>query len=285
LKTHEIVARRGNPIILEGINSRMAHAKQILDEAYDAFGAPPAHGITEARIAEEDEKIALAATIFAPSALVETALAETPLESRFLRSSYGVDTSRRRPSRTRPVPKGENDPVVYMFCGYACVRKGIHHLLDIWPQMPRNAYLKLVGQIEPVIAERYANVLASDRVETTGFTSDPALHYAEADIFVLPSLEEGDPLVSYEAAFFGLPSVTSHIGGGRLGEEHPDIRSLVEPADSDAFEAALVALHVDAERRVETGRASAEVARAYDWMRVGAKRLQMLERFLPDIPA
>ena len=67
LALHAAVQARGIPIVLEGINTRMAHAKRLLDQAYDAFGAPPAHGITEARIAEEEAKLALAAAIFAPS--------------------------------------------------------------------------------------------------------------------------------------------------------------------------------------------------------------------------
>ena len=101
LRTHEIVAKRGNPIVLEGINSRMGLAKEILDAANDAFGAAPTHGITEARIAEEHDKIALASTMFAPSAGVEEGLVGTKLEDVFLKSSYGVDTSQSQRARSR----------------------------------------------------------------------------------------------------------------------------------------------------------------------------------------
>lgn len=275
------LARNGFTIVLEGINTRMAHAKPLLDAAYDAFAAPPGHGITEARIAEEEEKLALADAIFAPSPQVEAALAGSPLENRYLRSSYGVDTSERHPSPVRS--DRPQDRVTYLFCGYACVRKGVHHLLELWPRMPANARLKLVGRIEPVIAERFRDLLASDRVETVGFTRDVGPHYASADVFVFPSLEEGDPLVCYEAALHGLPAVTSPAGAGRMGAER-GTATIVNPTDTDAFEAALMLLHSDPERRRAEGAAAARIVKDYDWNEVGAARIDLL-RTLTERPA
>jgi glycosyltransferase involved in cell wall biosynthesis len=276
LATHEEVARRGSPIILEGINSRMKRAKELLDEAYERFGAPPGHGITDARIAEEEAKIAVATSIFAPNALVEESLAGTRLEGRFLRSSYGTDTRSPRPARVRPRPAGPDDKVKFIFCGTACVRKGIHHLLDIWPRLPRNAVLQIVGGMEEVISRRYAGLLASDRVEVVGFTANVDHYYSEADVFVFPSLEEGGPQVTYEAAFHGLPAVTSRVGGGRIVEDH-DWAHVIDPTDGDAFEAALVTLLVDPERRHHEGLRASRIARHYDWMEVGTRRLAQVQ--------
>lgn len=276
---HEKVACRGNPIILEGINSRMAQAKEILDAAYDAFGTPPNHNITDARIAEEDAKISLATTIFAPNTLVERGLIGTRLEGCFLRSSYGVDTKQHCPGRTRPRPTSPIEPVVFMFCGFACVRKGIHHLLDIWPRLPGNAILRIVGKIEPVIQTRYAALLSSDRVEIIGFTHDVAQHYVNADVFVFTSLEEGGPQVCYEAAHFGLPGIYSAVGGGRIAENH-NCGLVVDPADSDALEAALLALLTDPELRHTIGQAAHLAAKYYDWMEVGSRRSRQIAALL-----
>ena len=274
LRTHETVARRGNPIVLEGINTRMQAAKAVLDAAYDAFGAPPGHGITEARIAEEEAKLALAATIFAPSPAVEQALAGSPLEGRFLGSSYGVDTS------TMPPPRSPGERVTFLFCGYVCVRKGAHHLLDAWARMPDDARLRLVGRIEPVIAERYAGLLASDRVEAVGFTRDVASHYRASDVFVFPSLEEGDPLVTYEAALHGLPIVTSAPGAGRIGAER-NCAIVVEPSDGEALLEALMGLYRSAELRAEWGGRGRAAVPDYDWNRVGAARAAQFAGIAP----
>ena len=43
--------------------------------------------------------------------------------------------------------------------------------------------------------------------------------YLAANVFVLPSLEEGDPIVAYEAAAYALPVMASPVGAGRIGAE------------------------------------------------------------------
>jgi len=275
LATHEAVARAGVPIVLEGINTRMAHAKPILDAAYDDFGAPPSHGITDQRIAEEEAKIALATTIFAPSPNVEHALKGSALEGRFLASSYGVNCGR----RTTGVDRSGRDPdapVTFLFVGYACIRKGIHHLLDIWPTLPAKARLRIVGRIEPLIAERYADLLASDRVDTVGFTRDVDPYYATSDVFVFPSLEEGDPLVTYEAALQGLAIIASPPGAGRIGAQGDGMR-LVAPNTPEALKQALLELYHDADLRQALGERAQARVKAFDWSLVGAERVKTLE--------
>ena len=97
-------------------------------------------------------------------------------------------------------------------------------------------------------------------------------------MFVFPSLEEGDPLVSYEAAFHGLPAVSSAVGAGRIGVDHGTAR-IVDPADGEAFLAALMALHADPELRRHEGAHAAQTVALYDWKAVGAARLAALGRF------
>ena len=126
LDMHRALHELGIPIVLEGINTRMLTAKQILDTAYADMGLPPSHGITEERIAEEEAKYDLATAIFAPNAEVEHALAGTPLETGILPTSYGVHLRHASPPRTYR----EGEDMVFMFCGYASVRKGIHFILD-----------------------------------------------------------------------------------------------------------------------------------------------------------
>jgi glycosyltransferase involved in cell wall biosynthesis len=271
LETHRILHAAGVPIVLEGINTRMAAAKAVLDAAYDAFGAPPGHSITQARIDEEDEKYALATTIFAPSPGVERALAGTALADRFLPSSYGVDTTM-APPRASSEKRGT---IEFLFCGYACIRKGVHHILDIWPKMPTTARLRLVGAIEPVVAERYRDLLGGERVETLGFVKGPWQAYAEADVFVFPSLEEGDALVTYEAALHGLPIVATPAGAGRIGAE-TGCALTVPPGDPEALLETLLALHDDPGHRAAAGAASREAVGRYDWNAVGARRARML---------
>lgn len=276
LETHQILHARGIPIVLEGINTRMSSAKRILDDAYAAFDVQPAHSITEARIAEEEAKFQLASAIFAPSQAVEAALKDSPIMHGIFASSYGVDTSRGSSERDY---RSTGRPLTFMFCGYAGVRKGIHHLLNAWQHVPSPHRLRIVGRIEPLIAERYRDILASDRVELAGFVKNVHAQFAKADVFIMPSLEEGDPLVTYEAALHGLPIIASPMGAGRMGDVS-GVMITVDPGDVEGLARALTDLAVSDERRAELGIASRKLALTFDWDEVGKKRTTLLyDRF------
>jgi len=273
LETHRHLHEQGIPIVLEGINTRMASAKNILDAAYDAFGIPPAHTITEARIAEEEEKYQLASAIFAPSRAVEVALQGSAIAHAVLPSSYGVDAARIGPEKNYDT---SGRPTVFMFCGYACVRKGAHHLLEAWRQVPEPHRLRIVGRVEPAISERFGDMLNSDRIECVGFVKDVHPWFDSADVFIMPSLEEGDPLVTYEAAAHGLPIIASPMGAGRMGDTPGTIR-IVDPADTDAFADALKQLATTTETREELGRSAHQLVSNFTWDAVGERRSAQIE--------
>ena len=143
--------------------------------------------------------------------------------------------------------------------------------------MRGNTRLRLVGRIDPLIAERYRDILASDRIETVGFVKDVHPHFAEADVFVMPSLEEGDPLVTYEAALHGLPVIATVMGGGRMGDVAGRM-ILVDPAEPDELAQALAEVAASAERREALGTGLRRVVQDYDWAAVGTRRAAMLQK-------
>ena len=273
LRLHETLHRRQIPIVIEGINTRMKAAKAVLDAAYDAFGAAPGHGITAARIAEEEAKYALATAIFAPSRAVEAALAGSAFAGRIIATSYGIDTDRAMPRRER---RPGTRPVTFLFCGAGSIRKGLHHLLEAWREVPAPARLRIVGRIEPLIAARYRDMLNDDRIEAVGFVQNMGPHFAAADVFVMPSLEEGDPLVTYEAALHGLPIIATPMGGGRMGDG-PDHMILVPPGDGGPLLQALQDLAGSADRRDALGTRSRAAVAGHDWRAVGGRRARALQ--------
>jgi glycosyltransferase involved in cell wall biosynthesis len=268
LKAHRVLHDRGVPVVLEGINTRMASAKRILDAAYDAFGAAAGHGITDERIEEEEEKYHYSKAIFAPNVHVENALKQSPLAEGILPSSYGVDPARASPERAyRPDKQG----LTFIFCGYFSVRKGAHHLLEAWSRLRGQHRLVLVGNIEPVIAERYRDLLSSDAIEVVGFVKDVHSHFATADVFVMPSLEEGGPQVTYEAALHGLPILASPMGSGRMGDT-PGVMEIVDPVDTLAFTDALERFAESVDLRESLGRSARHLVNSFSWSQVGASR-------------
>lgn len=271
VEVHRILHDRGVPVILEGINTRMLTARKILDAAYENMGLRPTHRITDERIAEEEEKYTYASAIFAPNLEVERALEGSPLEHRILPTSYGVDIRKASPQRSYE----HSTALTFMFCGYACIRKGIHFVLDAWRSMPDKHRLQIVGKIEPIIAERYADILGSDRVDIVGFVDDVHSYFAEADVFLMPSLEEGGPQVTYEAAIHGLPIVASPMGAGRFGDTEDGIIT-VDPRNVEAMLEAFIKLAQSTDLRETLGRRCRDLSKQYDWDSVGASRAEML---------
>ncbi|MGL6211839.1 MAG: glycosyltransferase, partial [Paracoccaceae bacterium] len=133
-----------------------------------------------------------------------------------------------------------------------------------------------VGQIEPAIRDRYYDLLSSDRVEAVGFVKNVHTQFARADVFVIPSLEEGDPLVTYEAALHGLPILASRMGAGRMGDT-PGVMEIIDPTDTEAFADALERLASSADLRDSLGRAARKLVQDFSWSAVGARRAEALQ--------
>lgn len=276
LEIYRTLKRRGFRVVAEAVNTRMAEAKPLLDAAYDAVGIKPQHGITEERIVEQAERYQLADAIFTPSPGTETALVGTPLAQRFIPSSYGTWVPRDPPVRRRKSP---DETVTFLFVGTICVRKGIPDLLAAWKGMPANARLRLVGMIEPGFSERFGHILAAPNISVATYTRNVQQEYLGADVFVLPSLEEGDSIVSYEAAAHALPVLASRVGAGRIGADS-DAIDIVDTAHRDQFHARLVDYAMSPDLRARRGAAARSAVLAYDWSLVGPRSYAALHRFL-----
>lgn len=272
LRTYEAIRELGIPIVAEGINTRMEYARDILDAAYAAEDLPPGHGITDARIREENEKLAMTSAMFAPSISVELSLQDAPISpENILPASYGAALEYPRLPR-RAVP--EAGPTV-LFVGYGSIRKGLHQLLRAWSMAGISGKLVLAGKIEPAVKQLCADFLNRDDVEALGFVRNVDALYERADIFVLPSFEEGDALVIYEAAAHGLPIVASPIGAGRIGEKTSCVIG-VEPSDPETIAAALQRLAGSGDDMQDWGSRSRSAVAAYDWNQVGRRRAGQL---------
>ena len=92
----------------------------------------------------------------------------------------------------------------------------------------------------------------------------------------MPSLEEGDPLVTYEAALHGLPIVASSMGAGRMGDS-PGAMEIVDPADVETLTTILAGLATMKTRRKELGQTVWNLARGFGWPEVGARRAVALQ--------
>lgn len=264
----------GAVIVREMINTRRGTAKRVLDAEYRSLGLPPEHGVTPALVAEEDAEVPLADHVVSPSEAVDASLIEwgTP-ESRIIRSTFGWDETLAQSTPARLDGPG----VKAIFVGSVGVRKGIHLALDAWAEAGIDGTLTIVGRIDPAVRDRVEAALG-ERVRHLPFTRDLGALYRAADFMLFPTLEEGAPLVVYQAAGCGLPILTSPMGRARIVEDEVS-GVVVDPHDRAGLVAGIRRMGTDPAFRA---RMAAEAKRRADrmtWANAAAERARaILER-------
>jgi glycosyltransferase involved in cell wall biosynthesis len=200
----------GLKVIIERGSSHIEHQTEILKAAYQSIDMKPAEtsiGVIERELAEYELADAIAVpSQFAAKTFVDRGVSATKL----IVNNYGVDLARFRSLEGRV----ETGKPTILFVGQVGVRKGIPNLLKAFAPINDRAELHLVGPIE-LGFENYLRDASTDNVAIKGPVAGNALPtiYAEADIFCLPSIEEGLPLVNLQALASGCPVITTEAAG------------------------------------------------------------------------
>lgn len=280
LETIAGLRRRGATVIREQFNCFTGAAKRILDDAYRRLGAEPAHAITDSIVEAERRILDAVDHIFCPGPNVERSLAESNLDvGKLLSTSYGWDPSRLTTVRRALSPVSG---ITLLFVGSICVRKGAHLLLDAWARSGVKGRLVLVGEMEPTIRDKCANLLARDDVIVRDYSREVGALYRCADAFVFPTLEEGSPLVVYEACGAGLPVVTTTMGAGAF--VRPDLGEglVIDAFDAQGWINAIRSLAEDAALRRRLSDAARRRAADFVWPAVATRRLAQIEGLFAD---
>jgi len=276
LETYRRVKARRNRIVVERINCHRHTSKRLLDAEYARLGLRQVGGITDAEVADEREKLALADFVFSCSPPVTQSLLDAGLPAgRILRTSYGYDPAR----MGQPAQRTVQEAPIFLFVGRGMVRKGLPFLLEAWSRAGVRGRLHLLGAIDDEVKRYSAVHLARPDVVQLGFIPEVVPVYRSADVFVFPTREEGSPLVSYEAAAAGLPGLLSPMGAGdfiRDGQEG----LVLDPTDLDAWVAGIRRLASDHALRRRLGDAARIRAADFTWERVGRQRWEVLQAAL-----
>jgi len=171
---------------------------------------------------------------------------------------YGVDTSRFRPSLRR-----RSKIFRALFVGQISQRKGIKYLLQAWKA------LRLPNS-ELVIAGALLGSGNGLRPFADSFRRLPALphsevhqYFAEADVFVYPSLHEGSALAIYEALACGLPVITTPNSGSVVRDGREGF--VVPIQDVAALQEKMLLLYTNPELRRHFSVQARLRAEAYTW--------------------
>jgi len=275
IDAYRAARERGAIVVGERINCHRGTSKRILDDAYRRLRLPPAHGITDEALRDETEKLQLCDFIFSPSPPVTRSLLDAGFPDRvILQSTYGWD-----PERMSSEGQGleKVDGVQAVFVGRACVRKGVDLLTSAWMRAKVPGRLSLVGQMDADISAICAEALGSGSVKSIPFLPNVAPVYRSADLFLFPSLEEGSPLVLYEAMASGLASVLSPMAAGEVGRNGVDCL-VVDPLDGDGWVEAIRKLAGDPALRRSIGEQARLRAQEFTWEKVGLRRRALFEQ-------
>ena len=214
----KFVRRHGGKTFLDAGNSHIENLWEILSEEHRRWNCPyppgPPHWHERSMAMMEHVDYVLS-----PSSYVtQSFLARGFKPEQILRNVYPVNLSLFRPDVS---PRPQNRPLTIINTGSLSLRKGTPYLLEAFRLIRRqhpSARLLLMqiiqDDVKPVL-ERYRDL----PIEWSPPLPHPQLaeRLRSADVFVLPSLEEGLVRTACEAMACGLPVVlTPHTGANDL---------------------------------------------------------------------
>ena len=276
------VQERGAIVVAERTNCMGPMAHEKVSRAYARRAIPMPRGWFNPReMAEERERMLRCDFVTANNAFVKQSLLDAGIaEEHILETCYGF--SPQRLASAVAVERPERPPV-FAFLGSGSISKGLDVLLEAWERADINGRLLIAGEIDPEIRATYEHVLARPDVDALGWVLDTESVYAAADVFVFPSHTEGGPLVVYEAAGCGLPSIISPMGSGRL-VRHGLEGLVVDPLDVDEVAGAIARLAEDQSLRETLATNARERAQKFTWKKMAA-RLYGLFRSIIEAPS
>ena len=171
--------------------------------------------------------------------------------------------------------KLNNDPIKgrVLFVGTAELRKGIHILGMAADKLSHYNYeFRVAGGVSNVVRQHKLTQKLHflDRVPRSEIQQE----YAQADIFVLPSLAEGSAEVTYEALAVGLPVITTDAAGSVVRD---GIEGFIVPErDAEALANRIEELVENRELRDRMATAARERAKDYTWDKYAERLLEVI---------
>ena len=238
LNTCKKIQKAGGIGIVEAVNSHVQFQEDILKREFEKLNLPwePFHQKEKARRIEEYHQ---ADYILLPSEFAKRSFMEFGFpESKLIKVPYGFNTNsvlnKGIGSPVDPIIRKENFTVLYV--GSISVRKGLRYLIEGFKKLKHpNKKLILVGPV--YTPDGLSGVSITSDIVFKGVLKGADLNevYQSANVFCLPSIEEGFGLVLGEALSFGVPLIsTSHTGAFEIMEDGIE-GFIIPPQDSESF--------------------------------------------------
>jgi glycosyltransferase involved in cell wall biosynthesis len=178
-----------------------------------------------------------------------------------------------------------------VFVGRLAPEKGLDTLVEAWAlvrQAQPSARLTLVGEgpERPALEAKVAALGLAGAVDLPGAAGDVGGPLRAADLFVLPSREEGMSIALLEAMALGLPLVASSVPGNRRLVQDFKHGRLVPPGDPAALSRAVLGQWSAFDRAVHMGRAArSRVAQEFSIQAVARRHLERFAALVARRPS
>jgi glycosyltransferase involved in cell wall biosynthesis len=210
--------------------------------------------VSEMNIEKVTRELEMADIIHVPSEFIFRTLQSRGLGDKTVINPFGVNLDQFKMSKA-----DRDGKFRVIFVGSNWLRKGLIYLLEAWKKLNlKNAELIVAGVREPVM--ELPNV-------TYGWYSHDELVdlYNSSNVFCLPALEDGCPLVTYEAMACNLPVIISHNTGTAQMVRHGHNGFVVPVKDVEAIMDSIKKIYDEPEYGVYLGKNARKTVEAYTW--------------------
>ena len=269
VRTLELAQRLGVTGIHECPNTHIAEACTVVSREYARLGLPIPSAWSKFgdgdRLEIEEREYAAATALLVPSDAVAQSFLSRGFDSaKLVRHQYGFD-----PANIRVPVRETEHPFTAVFIGRCVPRKGLHYALEAWlsSRASETGRLLIYGAFDPEYRGLLRTSLAHPSVILCGPTAKPGAAYAKADVLLLPSVEEGSALVTYEAQGAGVIPLVSSTSGAVV--EHGVNGLIHEPGDTAALASHIELLYDQEKARRSLRTAALAEAQHLTWAVAG----------------
>lgn len=267
--------------VREAPNTHTGHAFDVVAKEHRALGVQQerdnTHTFNPSVLDREKREYDVASLILAPSELaIDTFVRLGVPRSKLALKSYGFDPLRYQSSAGAHA----NNDLTFSFVARCEPRKGLHLGLEAWHRsgIADRSKFRVTGRFIPGYRERILPLLQHKNVSVHDFIDDLRPLYQATDVLVLPSVEDGSALVTYEAQASGCALLVSDASGARFTD---GTEGFVHRAgDVEALSQQMRMLADDPALLVRMQKAAALNAQQYTWARATESLVKAYEAAL-----
>lgn len=208
----------GIKTFLERPNTHTEFAYEVVKREYEKLGIPmprkSSHTYNKMVLHREIKEYAATVFLLCPSDFVKKTFTERGFdEKKIRRHQYGYDPSI---FVFKPHLHEKDDQFSVVFVGTCEPRKGLHYALKAWLDSDASKHGSFIicgGFISDEYRKYLSHSLAHPSIKYLGFQKDVLPYLQKSHALILPTIEEGSALVTYEARAAGCVLLVSKASG------------------------------------------------------------------------